>query len=75
MVAEYHGVHFPLAIVRPSIVGAVAGLPCPGFFGNSAGATAYIMAFAIGALQLWTRVPISAAGSKEEYALFGQTPA
>ena len=38
LVASYHGVRFPVAIVRPSLVLAVAGKPYPGYVGNLAGA-------------------------------------
>ena len=37
LVASYHGRHFPVAIVRPSLVSAVAGQPYPGYAGNMAG--------------------------------------
>ena len=37
LVASYHGVRFPVAIVRPSLVLAVAGKPYPGYVGNLAG--------------------------------------
>ena len=36
------------AIVRPSVIGPVAGAPCPGYFGNGAGMTAAILSFASG---------------------------
>ena len=37
LVASYHGRHFPVAIVRPSLVSGVAGKPYPGYVGNMAG--------------------------------------
>ena len=48
LIASFHSAAFPVAIVRPSIVGAIARAPLPGYFGNSAGATAYFMAYATG---------------------------
>ena len=39
---------FRVSIVRPSIVGALAYAPFPGYFGNTAGVTAAILAFASG---------------------------
>jgi len=38
-------------------VGAIARAPLPGYFGNSAGATAYFMAYATGALPQLCRAP------------------
>ena len=43
------GLHGRLCIVRPSIVGAVAYEPCPGWVGNSSGFTALILGAASGA--------------------------
>lgn len=50
LIASFHSAAFPVAIVRPSIVGAIARAPLPGYVGNSAGATAYFMAYATGGL-------------------------
>ncbi|CAL8472356.1 g11899 [Coccomyxa elongata] len=47
-IAEFNNTAFPVAIVRPSIVGAIAKHPYPGYFGNSAGPTAYFLAFGSG---------------------------
>jgi fatty acyl-CoA reductase len=38
----------PVAIVRPSIIGGLAGSPLPGYFGNAAGLTSATLAFASG---------------------------
>lgn len=40
---------FRVAIVRPTIIGAIAVAPLPGYFGNAAGLTSCILAFASGA--------------------------
>ncbi|KAL3144875.1 Fatty acyl-CoA reductase 2 [Trebouxia sp. C0009 RCD-2024] len=48
MVLEHHQAPFPVCIVRPALCGAVAGLPCPGYIGNTSGATAAILAVATG---------------------------
>ena len=48
MLAGRHGPALPLAIVRPSIVGAVSGLPLPGYVGNTAGSTGAALAIATG---------------------------
>ena len=45
---EYHTRAFPVAIVRPSIIGAVAGSPLPGYVGNTAGSTGAALAIATG---------------------------
>ena len=49
LVAGMHGAAFPVALVRPTIIGAVARAPLPGYFGNAAGITAATLAFASGA--------------------------
>ena len=38
--------NLPAAIVRPTIIGACAGGPAPGYFGNAAGPTQLILAYA-----------------------------
>lgn len=48
LIAEYHNVKFPVCIVRPSVVGAIAGQPSPGYFGNTAGSTALFLAYGLG---------------------------
>ena len=48
LMADYHHHAFPVAIVRPSIIGAVAGSPLPGYVGNSAGSTGAALAIATG---------------------------
>ena len=45
-----HGAAFPVAIVRPTIIGAIARMPLPGYFGNAAGITSATLGFATGAL-------------------------
>ena len=48
LISSYHSPKFPVAIVRPSLVGCTARAPHPGYFGNGAGPTAVSVAFAIG---------------------------
>jgi alcohol-forming fatty acyl-CoA reductase len=48
LICEYHNRDFPVCIVRPSLVGSIAHFPVPGYFGNSAGSTAYLLAYAMG---------------------------
>lgn len=50
LLADLHGAAFPVAIVRPTMIGAVAGMPLPGYFGNKAGLTAATLAYATGVL-------------------------
>lgn len=49
LVADLHCREFPVAILRPSIIGAIARAPVPGYFGNAAGLTSATLAFATGA--------------------------
>ncbi|KAL0022255.1 hypothetical protein WJX77_010593 [Trebouxia sp. C0004] len=53
LMAEYHTRAFPVAIIRPSIIGAVAGSPLPGYVGNTAGSTGAALAIATG-IAAWT---------------------
>ena len=48
LVASYDGRPNRMCILRPSIIGAVARAPCPGFIGNSSGFTAAILGAAAG---------------------------
>ena len=48
LLAELHCKEFPVAINRPTIIGAIANLPVPGYFGNAAGLTSATLAFATG---------------------------
>ncbi|EIE20590.1 hypothetical protein COCSUDRAFT_48572 [Coccomyxa subellipsoidea C-169] len=48
LVADLHCREFPVAILRPSIIGAIARAPVPGYFGNAAGLTSATLAFATG---------------------------
>jgi hypothetical protein len=48
LISSYHSPNFPVAIVRPSLVGCTARAPHPGYFGNGAGPTAISVAFAFG---------------------------
>ncbi len=48
LMADYHTRAFPVAIIRPSIIGAVAGSPLPGYVGNTAGSTGAALAIATG---------------------------
>jgi len=43
IVMSYHGKAFPVCIVRPTLIGCVAGDPHPGYIGNSSGFTAMIL--------------------------------
>ena len=52
LLADLHCEAFPVAIVRPSIVGAIARAPVPGYFGNAAGVTSATLAFATGTQHL-----------------------
>ena len=45
---DLHCAAFPVAVVRPSIIGAIARSPVPGYFGNAAGVTSATLAFATG---------------------------
>ena len=48
LLAELHCKTFPVCINRPTIIGAIANLPVPGYFGNAAGLTSATLAFATG---------------------------
>jgi fatty acyl-CoA reductase len=48
VVADMHRDGLPVAIVRPTVVGAIAQQPLPGYFGNAGGVTAATLAFASG---------------------------
>ena len=48
LLAELHCKEFPVCITRPTIIGAIAHLPVPGYFGNAAGLTSATLAFATG---------------------------
>lgn len=50
LMASYHSTAFPVAIVRPSIIGGLAGTPLPGYVGNTAGSTGAALAIATGVL-------------------------
>eukprot|EP00210_Caulerpa_lentillifera_P002675 g2555.t1 len=43
----------PVCIVRPSLVGSVAGKPYPGYIGNLAGGGGFAISFAIGFFEKW----------------------
>ncbi len=45
---SYHMRPYPVCITRPTGVGAIAKMPCPGYIGNSAAATAMILSIACG---------------------------
>lgn len=53
LMASYHSTAFPVAIVRPSIIGGLAGSPLPGYVGNTAGSTGAALAIATG-IAAWT---------------------
>ncbi|EIE26253.1 hypothetical protein COCSUDRAFT_46011 [Coccomyxa subellipsoidea C-169] len=48
LISARHTAEFPVAIVRPSLVGCTARSPHPGYFGNNAGPTSIALAFALG---------------------------
>lgn len=48
LMADRHCPACPVAIVRPSIIGAVSGAPLPGYVGNTAGSTGAAQAIATG---------------------------
>ena len=50
LMATYHRTAFPVTIVRPSIIGGLAGTPLPGYVGNTAGSTGAALAIATGLL-------------------------
>ncbi len=50
LLEELHCKKFPVCITRPTIIGAIAHLPVPGYFGNAAGLTSATLAFATGEL-------------------------
>ena len=74
MLVGLHDTAFPVAIVRPTIIGAIARMPLPGYFGNTAGITAATLAFATGAssrnlsLQLTVRSGVSCSQTKDPVA-------
>ena len=48
MLGGYHNKPFPVCINRPVAVGCVAKEPCPGYVGNTSGATGTILSMACG---------------------------
>ena len=48
LIGSYHMQPYPVCISRPSGVGAVAKLPCPGYIGNSAAVAGMILSIACG---------------------------
>ena len=61
LLAELHCKEFPVGINRPTIIGAIANLPVPGYFGNAAGLTSATLAFATGtALLMLVKLALSA---------------
>lgn len=48
MVCGFHHRPFPVVIVRPTFVGALAGAPYPGYVGNYAGPTGYSLGLGLG---------------------------
>ena len=48
LIGSYHMRPYPVCISRPSGVGAVAKLPCPGYIGNTAAATGMMLTIACG---------------------------
>ena len=52
LLVQLHCQDFPVCILRPTIVGAIAYHPVPGYFGNAAGLTSATLAFATGKMTL-----------------------
>lgn len=50
---DWHGKRFPACIVRPSLVGSVAGKPYPGYIGNLAGGGGFAISYAVGFFGPW----------------------
>lgn len=50
LVMSYDQKCFPVCIVRPSLVGCVAGKPFPGYIGNTSGFTAMVLGSLAGQL-------------------------
>lgn len=48
LLTDRHSKSCPVAIVRPSIIGAVSSAPLPGYVGNTAGSTGAALAIATG---------------------------
>eukprot|EP00884_Botryococcus_braunii_P019626 jgi/Botrbrau1/6347/Bobra.0098s0006.1 len=71
LVTDLHLHPFPVSIVRPSIIGCLAYSPVPGYFGNAAGLTNMILAFASGMARfschdpnhVWDLIPCDMVGS------------
>ncbi|KAK9819568.1 hypothetical protein WJX81_007717 [Elliptochloris bilobata] len=59
LVAGRHGGPLRIAIVRPSIVGATAGPPLPGYIGNASGATGVALAIGTGVATFCCHAPSS----------------
>ncbi|KAL3162395.1 Fatty acyl-CoA reductase 2, variant 2 [Trebouxia sp. C0010 RCD-2024] len=57
MLAGYHLNPFPVCISRPVSVGCVAKGPCPGYVGNTSGATGIILSIACGIGTFQSRTP------------------
>lgn len=55
MLASYHMKPFPVCINRPVSVGCIAKGPCPGYVGNSSGATGIILSVACGEISFLVR--------------------
>ena len=53
LVMSYHQKHFPVCIVRPSLVGCVAAAPFPGYIGNTSGFTAMVLGSLAGGHTPW----------------------
>ena len=68
LLAELHCKTFPVCINRPTIIGAIANLPVPGYFGNAAGLTSATLAFATGTALFMPQnstLPAGASGAAE----------
>jgi thioester reductase-like protein len=60
LVMSYHGKALPVCIVRPTLIGCVAGNPYPGYIGNSSGLTAIILGTLAGQTPLPPPTPVGA---------------
>ena len=71
LISARHTAEFPVAIVRPSLVGCTARSPHPGYFGNNAGPTSIALAFALGIATFTShKVGICTMSSFKEYAVY-----
>lgn len=61
LLEQLHCPEFPVCILRPAIIGAIAHHPVPGYFGNAAWLTLATLAFATGKFKLTLPAALNAA--------------